>query len=59
MAMRNQPWQADGIFKQSVSANIEGVVKRAESMACKLEREQVNIAEYIQLLLLMPIHPGG
>ncbi|KNZ81468.1 Transcription-associated protein 1 [Termitomyces sp. J132] len=40
MAMRNQPWQADGIFKQSVSANIEGVVKRAESMACKLEREQ-------------------
>ncbi|KAG6837441.1 hypothetical protein H0H93_009535 [Arthromyces matolae] len=40
MAMRNQPWSTDGIFRQSVAANTEGIVKRAESMACKIEREQ-------------------
>ncbi|KAG6890347.1 hypothetical protein C0992_002172 [Termitomyces sp. T32_za158] len=40
MAMRNQAWQTDAIFRQSVSANVDGVVKRAESMACKIEREQ-------------------
>ncbi|KAG6866480.1 hypothetical protein C0991_003998 [Blastosporella zonata] len=40
MAMRNQPWQADTIFRQSVAANIDGVVKRCETMACKVEREQ-------------------
>ncbi|GLB33849.1 putative PI3 PI4-kinase family protein [Lyophyllum shimeji] len=40
MAMRNQPWQADMAFRHHVSLNIEGVVKRAETMACKIEREQ-------------------
>ncbi|KAF8076441.1 hypothetical protein FPV67DRAFT_1558921 [Lyophyllum atratum] len=40
LAMRNQPWQVDMLFRQSVAANIDGVVKRAETMACKLEREQ-------------------
>jgi len=40
MAMRNQPWQADITFRQNVAGNIDGVVKRAETMACKIEREQ-------------------
>ncbi|KAI9063246.1 atypical/PIKK/TRRAP protein kinase [Trametes sanguinea] len=32
--------QIDMSFRQNVAANIEGVVKRAETMACKLERDQ-------------------
>ncbi|KAG6831589.1 hypothetical protein H0H92_009062 [Tricholoma furcatifolium] len=40
MALRNQPWATDAAFKQSVSSNVDSIVKRAESMACKLEREQ-------------------
>jgi len=29
-------------FRAGVAANIEGIVKRAEAMACKIEREQVR-----------------
>ncbi|EJF61235.1 atypical/PIKK/TRRAP protein kinase [Dichomitus squalens LYAD-421 SS1] len=36
---RQQP-QIDVSFRMSVSANIESVIKRAETMACKIEREQ-------------------
>ena len=43
MSMRNRPpVQIDNVFRQSVSANIDGVVKRAETMACKIERDQVG-----------------
>ncbi|KAG6816156.1 hypothetical protein H0H87_008290 [Tephrocybe sp. NHM501043] len=42
MALRNQPWSSDLQFRQSVAANIDGVVKRCESMACKVEREQAS-----------------
>lgn len=41
MSMRGRPWAVDLLFRQSVAANIDGVVKRAETMACKIEREQV------------------
>ncbi|EGO01921.1 hypothetical protein SERLA73DRAFT_166433 [Serpula lacrymans var. lacrymans S7.3] len=37
---RKQPWTFDISFRTSVAANIDGLVKRAETMACKLEREQ-------------------
>ncbi|KAH7887705.1 hypothetical protein F5I97DRAFT_1804974 [Phlebopus sp. FC_14] len=37
---KNQPWTFDISFRTNVAANIDGVVKRAEVMACKLEREQ-------------------
>jgi len=42
MTMRGRPMQIDHVFRQSVSANIDGVVKRAETMACKIERDQVG-----------------
>ena len=35
--------QIDMNFRMSVAANIDSVIKRAETMACKLEREQVCI----------------
>lgn len=41
MSMRGKPWAVDMLFRQSVAANIDGVVKRAETMACKNERENV------------------
>ncbi|KAF8640045.1 hypothetical protein AX17_001287 [Amanita inopinata Kibby_2008] len=39
LSMRGRPWTVDLMFRQSVAANIDGVVKRAETMACKTERE--------------------
>jgi transformation/transcription domain-associated protein len=40
--MRQRAWTVDQFFRQSVTANIDGIVKRAETMACKIEREQVH-----------------
>lgn len=37
----------DNVFRTHVSANIEGVVKKAELMACKLERAQVRICDWL------------
>ena len=39
---RGKPWTFDLSFRTNVAENIKGVVKRAETMACKLEREQVR-----------------
>jgi len=39
---RGQPWTFDISFRTNCAANIDGVVKRAEVMACKLERDQVS-----------------
>ncbi|KAI0068843.1 FAT-domain-containing protein [Artomyces pyxidatus] len=36
---RGKPWTFDLNFRQNVSVNIEGVVKRIETMSCKTERE--------------------
>lgn len=40
---KGHPWTFDLSFRTSCAANIEGVVKRAEIMACKIERETVSI----------------
>lgn len=40
--MRGRPWQVDTDFKKSVAAHTEQIVKRAEVMGCKLERESVS-----------------
>ncbi|KAG2013625.1 atypical/PIKK/TRRAP protein kinase [Coprinopsis cinerea AmutBmut pab1-1] len=39
MGMRGKPFNIDQIFRQSMIANMDNVVKKAEAMACKLERE--------------------
>lgn len=39
---RGKPWNFDLAFRTNVAENIKGVVKRAETMACKLERDQVR-----------------
>ncbi|KAJ7507855.1 hypothetical protein B0H11DRAFT_2271401 [Mycena galericulata] len=38
--LRGRAGNNDANFKKLVAANIDGVVKRAETMACKVEREQ-------------------
>lgn len=44
MTMQRRPWMVgDAAFRQGVAANIDGVVKRAEVMACKTERENVSL----------------
>ncbi|KAF9222005.1 FAT-domain-containing protein [Gyrodon lividus] len=40
---RGQPWTFDISFRTNCAANIDGVVKRAEVMACKLERDQIGM----------------
>ena len=40
---RGKPWTFDLSFRTSVAESIKGVVTRAETLACKLEREQVRI----------------
>lgn len=40
---RGKPWTFDLSFRTNVANMIEGVVKRAETMACKPEREQVKL----------------
>jgi len=39
---RGKPWTFDLAFRQNVALNTEGVVKRAETMSCKIERDQVG-----------------
>ena len=40
---RGKPWTFDLSFRTSVAESIKGVVTRAETLACKLEREQASI----------------
>lgn len=47
---RGQPWTFDISFRTNCAANIDGVVKRAEVMACKLERDQVRMTPDLQIL---------
>jgi transformation/transcription domain-associated protein len=42
-ASKNLQVNMDLAFRQHVSVNIDNLVKRAEVMACKLEREQVRV----------------
>ena len=48
---RGKPWTFDLSFRTSVAESIKGVVTRAETLACKLEREQVNVFRWGSLLL--------
>lgn len=41
LATRGKPYAMDLNFRQQVAMNIDHIVRRAETMACKLEREQV------------------
>lgn len=57
--MRGKPWAVDMLFRQSVAANIDGVVKRAETMACKNERENVRcLLGFLFNYLLTSLHVG-
>ena len=40
---RGKPWTFDLSFRTSVAESIKGVVTKAETLACKLEREQAGI----------------
>ncbi|KAJ7700136.1 hypothetical protein B0H17DRAFT_1158131 [Mycena rosella] len=40
--LRGRSGNPDANFRKFVAANIDGVVKRAETMACKVEREQAT-----------------
>lgn len=42
MRSSKTPWAPDLKFRHAVLANLEAVVKRAETMACKIEREQAT-----------------
>lgn len=39
---KGKQWTFDLAFRTHVVANIESVVKRAEALACKVEREEVQ-----------------
>ncbi|KAJ7682762.1 FAT domain-containing protein [Mycena polygramma] len=41
--LRGRATNTDANFRKFVAANIDGVVKRAETMACKIEREQATL----------------
>ena len=42
LQLRGRPWAIDQNFKNYVTAHIDAIVKRAETMACKLERDSVS-----------------
>jgi len=51
---RNKPWTVDLAYRGHVATCIDGVVKRAETMACKVERDQV--AQNPATLAAAPVH---
>ncbi|KAF9485316.1 hypothetical protein BDN70DRAFT_848082 [Pholiota conissans] len=42
LSIRGRPWHIDGDFKKNVASHTEQIVKKAETMACKLERENTS-----------------
>lgn len=46
--MRGRANGVDALFKTSVNTHIDHIVKRAEVMACKVERESVS-SDFISL----------
>jgi len=40
LSQRGKPWSLDLHFRQQVAGNIDGVIKRIDALACKLERDQ-------------------
>ena len=45
--------QVEAVFRQRIQENINGIVNRAETMACKLEKAQVNGIPTYRYLLTM------
>ena len=56
---RGKPWTFDLSFRTSVAESIKGVVGRAETLACKLEREQVGIYWIAFSALQLTSHHSG
>jgi transformation/transcription domain-associated protein len=42
LTLRQRPWSFDAEFRKYVAAHTDNIVKRAESMACKIERDNVR-----------------
>jgi transformation/transcription domain-associated protein len=45
LVLAKKPYSFDLTFRNHVNANIDSVVKKVETMACKVEREQVSSDE--------------
>jgi transformation/transcription domain-associated protein len=54
--MRGRAWHIDGDFRKSVAAHTEQIVKRAEIMACKLERDNVFLSSFFEGITLTPFY---
>jgi hypothetical protein len=54
--MRQKMAPIDLQFRQYVAQNIDHIVKRAETMACKLEREQVGFGSLTQVDYFAKFH---
>ena len=39
---RNRTWTVDLAFRQNVQVNIDTIMKRIETMGCKIEHDQVR-----------------
>jgi transformation/transcription domain-associated protein len=50
--MRGRANGVDHLFKNSVNSHIDHIVKRAEVMACKIERESVSFDLFFLLLVI-------
>ena len=55
---RNKMWTVDPPFRQNVQVNIDTIMKRIETMGCKIEHDQVcNKAAYTSTSRLFPFRP--
>ncbi len=44
---RNRTWTVDLAFRQNVQVNIDTIMKRIETMGCKIEHDQVRNDLYV------------
>ena len=55
---RNRMWTVDLPFRQNVQVNIDTIMKRIETMGCKIEHDQVcNKAAYDSMGRLLYLRP--
>lgn len=55
-----RPWTFDAEFRKSVAAHTEQIVEKAETMACKLERDNVSIYHLpLSAIFWLNIHTGS
>ncbi|KAF8165306.1 hypothetical protein B0H34DRAFT_232712 [Crassisporium funariophilum] len=43
LSIRGRPWHVDNVYRQSVATHVDHIVKRAETMACKIERDNALV----------------